>query len=67
MTELFDSLPAAPILCTFVQYLIAFWSGPETASDVIAGKFVELTVTDKRDKFRDPRLNRSGKIRPKAV
>ena len=41
-------LLAVSVLRTFVQYLIAFCSRLGTASDVIAGKFVELTVTDKR-------------------
>ena len=35
--ELFDPLPVAPVLCTFVQYLIAFYSPPEAAGDIISG------------------------------
>ena len=32
-------LPAAPVLRTFVQYLVAIDSRPETASEVIFGMF----------------------------
>ena len=32
----------------------------------ISGRFVRLTVPNEPVKFRDPRLNRSGDIRPKA-
>ena len=34
MAEFLDSLPAEPVLRTFVQYLIAFYNWPEAASDV---------------------------------
>ena len=51
-------MSAAPVLRTFVQYLIAFCSRPETASDFISGKYV---------KFRDPGLNRSREIPPETV
>ena len=54
--------PARPVLCTFVQYLIAFCSRPAAASDVISGKFVGPTVFNKRGKFRDSRLNDSWEI-----
>ena len=47
MTELFDSLLAAPVLRTFVQYLIAFCSRPKTAGDVVSRQFVKLIVADK--------------------
>ena len=59
----------AALFTHFVQYwlAIAFVSGPETASDVISGRFVRLTVPNKFVKFRDPRLNRSPEIRPEAV
>ena len=67
VTELCASTPATPVLRTFVQYLIAFFSRPKTASDVICGKFIGAVVRDKRVKFRDPRLNRSREIPPKAV
>ena len=46
MAELFDTLPAASVLRTFVQYLIAFVSTLEAASDVISGKFVRPIVPD---------------------
>ena len=48
-----DSLPAAPVLRTFVQYLIAFGSRQEAASDVISGMFVRLIVTDRCVQFCD--------------
>ena len=34
--ELLDSLLAVPVLRTFLQYLIAFYSRPEAASDVVS-------------------------------
>ena len=55
------------VLRTFAQYLIVFCIRLETASDVISGKFDGPIVPDKCVKFRDPRLNRSGEIQPKAV
>ena len=67
MAELSASMPAAPVLHTFVQYLIAFGSRREATSGVISDRFVRLIVADKSMKFRDPRLNRSGEIRPEAV
>ena len=67
MAESFNSLLAAPVLRTFVHYLISFCSRPETACDVIFDKFVRLTVPSECVKFRDPRSNRSGEIRPNAV
>ena len=36
-------------------------------SDVISNRFVGLTVHNKRVKFRDPPLNHSREIPPKAV
>ena len=42
-----------------MEYLIAFRSRPETASDVISCKVVGPIVLDKSLKFRDPCLNRS--------
>ena len=59
--------PAEPVLRTFVQYLIAFCSRPETDSDVLAGKFLVSIVPDKLVEFRDPRLNRSREIKPNAA
>ena len=57
----------APVLRTFVQYLIAFYSRLEADGDVIYESFVRLTVPDQYVKFRDPRLNRSLEIRPETV
>ena len=62
MTELFDILPAAPILHTFVQYLIAFFSRPKAVSDVIFGSLFGLIFLDKYAKLRDFCLNCSGEI-----
>ena len=42
-------------------------SRPEAATDVISGRFVRLAVPEKCVKFRDPRLNCSPGIQPKAV
>ena len=66
-TKLFDVLPAATILHTFVQYFIAFCSRPEAPSDVISGRSVGPVVPDKCVKACDPRLNRSQEIPPKAI
>ena len=52
---------------TFVQYLIAFCSQLEAASDVISGRFARLIVLDKCVRFRNPCLNRSRDIPPEAV
>ena len=49
-----DRVPAAPVLRTFVQYLIEFCSRPERDSDVISGMCVRPIVDDKHAKFRDP-------------
>ena len=47
MAAFLDSLAGGPVLRTFVQYLIAFCSRPETASDVISGRFVGSIVPNK--------------------
>ena len=67
MAELLDSLLAAPILHTFVQYLIAFYSRSEAASDVTFVRFVGPIAYEKRVKFRYPGLNCSREIPPEAV
>ena len=59
--------PAGPVLRTFVEYLITFYSRPEAASDVISGMFVGPVVRDKSVKSHDPSLNRSREIPPEAV
>ena len=51
----------------FVQYLIAFCSRRETASDVLSGRFVGPIFSNKCVKFRYPRLNRYREIPPEAV
>ena len=63
MAELFNSLPAASTLRTFVQYLIAFYSRPEAAADVIFGVTVDCVGADVRVKVCDPMLNGSRAIR----
>ena len=69
--ELFDYLPGAEVLLTFVQYLIAFSTRLGATigiiSSVLSSRFVWLIIPYKRVNFRDPRLNRSGEIQPKAV
>ena len=67
MAELFNSLPAEPVFRTSVQYLIAFYSRLETASEVVYGRFVRLTIPDKRLTFRYPRLYRSREVRQETV
>ena len=51
-------MPAAPVLLTFVQYLIAFCSRPEVAGagNVISGKAVDSVGMGIRAKFGDSRL-----------
>ena len=51
MAELLDYLVA------FVQYLIAFCSRSEVASDVVSGTFVGPAMPDDCVKFGDSRLN----------
>ena len=53
---------AIPVLRTFEQYLNAFCSLPEVASDVISSRFVRPIVLDKYEKFHDPSLNHSREI-----
>ena len=68
MAELFDSLVRRTRLrITFVQYLIAFSSGPEVTSNAISGKFVGPVVSDNHVKFGDPRSNLSPEISPEVV
>ena len=67
MVELFDSLSDHAVLRTFVQYLMAFCSRPEAASDIISGRFARPIVLDKCVNFRDPSLNRSREIPALAV
>ena len=43
--------PTRPALRSFVQYLIAFCSQPETASDIIFSRFVGPIVPNKPVKF----------------
>ena len=56
-----------PFYALFVQYLIAFCSRKETASDVTSCRFVGPIVPNKQVKFRDPWLNRSQEIPPEVV
>ena len=68
MAELFVYLPGPTHLrITFVQYLIAFRSLPEAASDVISNRFFGSVVPDKGVKFCDPDLNRPRESPPKIV
>ena len=59
LAELGAPMPVTSVLRTFVQYLIAFCSQPDTASDIIFGMFVGPIVDDMPVKLRDSRLNRS--------
>ena len=65
MAELFDSLVAALVLRTFVQYITAFCSRLEAANNITSSRFVGLNVPDKRLEFHDPHLNHSLEIRAK--
>ena len=68
MAELFDSLPVGIVLRTFVQYLIAFCSQPETASEVISCSFVRLPLSPTSVyNFCDSRLKRFREIRPEVI
>ena len=53
MAELFTSLPASPVLRAFVQYLTAFCSRLEAASNVISRTFVRQIGPDKPVKLRE--------------
>ena len=46
MAELFDLMPAGPVLCAFMLYSIIFYSLLEGANDVISDKALELTGID---------------------
>ena len=50
-----------------MQYLIAFCSQLETASDVISGRFVRSIVPNKSVKFCDALFKDSGEHPPIAV
>ena len=50
-----------------MQYLIAFSSRPEAASDVISDMFVKPILLDTCAKFHDLCLNRSPEMSPEAV
>ena len=63
VTELWTSMPTAPVLRAFVQYLIAHCRWPEAASGVIFGMFVDPTGMKVHVKFCDSRSNRSEDIR----
>ena len=57
LAELFDYLPAAPVLCTFLQYFIALCSQREAATDIISGGAVEWVCTVVYTRYR-PVLHR---------
>ena len=42
-------------------------SVPQRRLDVTSDRYMRLAVSDKCGQFHDPRLNRSGEIRPKVV
>ena len=56
MAELFDSkamVTCAILACTFMQYLIAFCSRTEAASDIISGVVLDLAVAKALARFGD--------------
>ena len=59
VADLFDSLPAGPALCTFMQYPVIFCSRPEEAGDVMSCMVVDYIGVGVRVKFSDSRSNRS--------
>ena len=63
MAELFDSLADRARYVHFSQYLIAFCSRPEAASDVIYGASVVLVGADVPIEFSNSMLNGSRDIR----
>ena len=65
--ELFDSLLVGIVLCTYMQYSVTVCSRLEADSQFMSGSNMSLNVPDKCVLFRDPRLNGSGEIRPKAA
>ena len=62
VAELLDSLSGRTRFKHFVQYLIAFYSGPEVASVVISRRFVKMIVPDKFVKCGDSREILPGAI-----
>ena len=49
VAESFDSfMPTGPVLRTFMQFSVIFWSLLEEARDVICDEFVAPVVLDKR-------------------
>ena len=62
VVELFNSLPTAPVLRTFVQYLIAFCGRPEAAGDVISGVSLDYIYVGVLVKFGDYRPSRSRDV-----
>ena len=52
VAELFDSLPASPVLRTFAQYLLTFCSRPDAERNAISGRLVRFIVPDKYVKLR---------------
>ena len=66
MDKLLDPL-AGPVLRNFVQYLIAFCSRSEAASDVISGALVKPTVPGKHVQFRGHRSNHTREIPPEGI
>ena len=67
MAALFDSLPTGPVLRTFMQYSAADRKQIGRDSDDISSRFVGLIYANNAAKFRDPCVNSSRKIPPKAV
>ena len=59
--------PPGLVLRTFGQYLMTYFSRPESANDINSDIFVRSVVLEKRLKFRDPILNCSREILPEAV
>ena len=45
----------------------AFCSRPEVTSDIASGRLMGKTVPENTVRFRDPRLDRSWAIRPRAI
>ena len=63
VAELFESFPASPVLRTFVQYLIAFCSRLERATDALSSRYIEQVCVGVHVKPCDSRSNDSRDIR----
>ena len=67
LTELFDSMPAGPALCTYMQYSVTCRSILEAACDAISDTALEDVGRDVRVNLDCSRSIRSWGIRPAHI